>query len=83
MNRFASVCVLSITIVLAASAAEATSAQGNVVFSKWKASDKCTRQAQAAFPDFTAEANAKREASLKACLQGGGLPPREPLTPGH
>jgi hypothetical protein len=40
--------------------------------------DTCTRQAQTAFPDFTAESNAKRDAKLKECLAGRNLPPREP-----
>ena len=35
------------------------------------------KQAQTAFPDFTVEANAKRDAKLKECLAGKNLPPRE------
>ena len=34
------------------------------------------QQAQIAFPDFTPEANAKREARLKDCLAAQNLPPR-------
>lgn len=83
MSRFAVAFVLSIPLALAAAGAHATSAQANAVMTKWKSADKCTRQAQTAFPDYTAEANAKRDAALKACLEGGGLPPREPLSPGH
>jgi hypothetical protein len=84
MNRYGAAFLLGTTIVLCAGVAEANStAYGNMAAGKWKASDKCARQAQAAFPDFTPEANAKREASLKACLEGGALPPRESLTPGH
>lgn len=58
-------------------AAALASQQGVVVVQKWKLSDKCAQQAQAAFPDFTPEANAKREAKLKECLAGQNLPPRE------
>lgn len=58
-------------------AAALASQQGVVVVQKWKLSDKCAQQAQAAFPDFTPEANVKREAKLKECLAGQNLPPRE------
>jgi len=30
--------------------------------------DQCAKEAQTAFPDHTAEANAKRDAKLKECL---------------
>jgi hypothetical protein len=43
--------------------------------------DKCSIQAQQAFPDFTAESNAKRDAKLKECLAGQSLPPREAPSP--
>ena len=43
--------------------------------------DKCAVQAQRAFPDFTAESNAKRDAKLKECLAGQNLPPRETAAP--
>jgi hypothetical protein len=83
MSRFAVAFVLSILLALAAGGAHAASTQGNTVAAKWKSADKCTRQAQTAFPDYTAEGNAKRDAALKACLDASGLPPREPLSPGH
>jgi hypothetical protein len=70
-------------IILAAGPACANSSQGVTVMQKWKGSDTCARQAQTAFPDFTPDANAKREARMKACLEGQGLPPRDSLTPGH
>jgi hypothetical protein len=69
-------------LALAAGPAQA-SQQGVVVGKNWKSMDTCTRQAQAAFPDFTAESNAKRDAKLKECLAGGNLPSREPLTQGR
>jgi hypothetical protein len=53
---------------------------GQVAIGSWKAADKCAKQAQTAYPDFNAEANAKRDAQLKACLKGGNLAPRQPLS---
>ena len=73
MHRIAAALVALMLVPAAASASQ----QGVVVVQKWKMSDKCTQQAQAAFPDFTSEANAKREAKLKECLAGQNLPPRE------
>jgi hypothetical protein len=57
------------------------SQQGQTVVNSWKAADKCAKQAQAAYPDFNAEANAKRDAQLKQCLSNGNLAPRQPLSP--
>jgi len=79
MNRVA---VAFLLLVLAIGAAQA-SQPGKVVEKSWKTMDVCAKQAQAAFPDFTAEANAKRDARLKECLSGNNLPPREPIAPGH
>jgi len=73
MHRFAAALVALLLIPATASASQ----QGVVVVQKWKLADKCTQQAQAAFPDYTPEANAKREAKLKECLNGQNLPPRE------
>jgi hypothetical protein len=55
--------------------------QGLAVVKRWAAMDNCTKQAQAAFPDFTAVENAQREARLQACLEGQNLPSRPPTTP--
>lgn len=79
MNRVA---VAFLLLVLAIGAAQA-SQPGVTVEKSWKTMDVCAKQAQAAFPDFTAEANAKRDAKLKECLSGNNLPPREPIAPGH
>ena len=79
MNRIAAALLAT---VVAAGTAQA-SQQGVVVEKNWKTMDTCTRQAQTAFPDFTAESNAKRDAKLKECLAGRNLPPREPLTQGR
>jgi hypothetical protein len=77
MNRLG---FLIAALLLFAGAAEA-SQQGQVVLNNWKAADKCAKQAQAAYPDFSAEANAKRDAKLKECLNASNLAPRQPLSP--
>jgi hypothetical protein len=69
-----------IALGLPAGTAEATS-QGVAAIARWKTMDTCAKQAQAAFPDLTPDANAKREAKLKDCLNANNLPPREPLAP--
>ena len=67
-------------LLLFAGTAEA-SQQGQAALNNWKAADKCAKQAQATYPDFNAEANAKRDAQLKQCLSNGNLAPRQPLSP--
>ena len=59
------------------------SQQGVGTISNWKAMDLCAKAAQAAFPDFTAESQTKRDAKLKECLAGKNLPPRDPPAPGR
>jgi hypothetical protein len=66
-------------LLLLAGTAEA-SQQGQTAVGYWKAADKCAKQAQAAYPDYSAEANAKRDAKLKECLNAGNLAPRQPLS---
>jgi hypothetical protein len=77
MNRLA----LAVLLLVLAPAAAGASQQGEIATKKWKAMDRCSAEAQAAFPDFTAEANAKRDAKLKECLAGRNLPPRDPTAP--
>ena len=77
MKRLASVLLV---LALAPTAATA-SQQGVVVMKNWKVMDQCAREAQTAFPDYTAEANAKRAEKEKECLAKQNLPPRE--TPGQ
>lgn len=77
MNRLGFVIA---ALLLFAGAAEA-SQQGQVVLNNWKAADKCAKQAQAAYPDYSVEANAKRDAKLKECLNASNLAPRQPLSP--
>jgi hypothetical protein len=78
MNRLG--LLLAALLLLLIATAEA-SQQGNAVVNSWKAADKCAKQAQAAYPDYSAEANAKRDAKLKECLNAGNLSPRQPLSP--
>ena len=49
----------------------------------WKAIDNCTRAAIRAYPDYTPEALAKREAHRRLCLRNANLPGGEdpPLPP--
>jgi hypothetical protein len=77
MNRFG--LPLAAVLLLLIGPAEA-SQQGQTAVGYWKAADKCAKQAQAAYPDYSAEANAKRDAKLKECLNGGNLAPRQPLS---
>ena len=77
MNRLG---FLIAALLLFAGTGEA-SQQGQVVLNNWKAADKCAKQAQAAYPDYSAEANAKRDAKLKECLNNGNLAPRQTLSP--
>ena len=67
-------------VLLAAGAAQAT-VQGTTALLKWKTMDNCAKQAQQAFPDFSAASNAKRDAALQNCLNANNLPPREPSSP--
>ena len=69
--------LLAIVSTLFSADARATQ-QGQGALIGWKRMDLCAKQAQAAYPDFTAESNAKRDAKLKECLNANGLPPREP-----
>jgi hypothetical protein len=71
---------LAAALMLAAGTAAATQA-GVTAIANWKVMDACAKQAQTAFPDFTADAEAKRDAMLKQCFQMNNLPPRQPATP--
>lgn len=64
-------------MLLVPAAAHAASAYGKVAIDRWQSMDRCAAEAQRAFPDFTAESNARRDAKLKECLAGQNLPPRE------
>jgi hypothetical protein len=77
MIRF--VFLLAAAWVCSSLAAEATQ-QGQTALTNWKQMDNCAKQAQAAFPEFNAESNARRDAKLKECLSGSILPPRQPAS---
>lgn len=70
--------LLVLSLLLVSSLAHATQ-EGAKVVKNWKAMDLCAKKAQEAFPDHTTDANAKREAQLKACLSNGNYAPRAPL----
>jgi hypothetical protein len=71
---------LATALMLVAGTAAATQ-QGVTAIAKWKVMDNCAKQAQAAFPDFTADSDAKRDAMIKQCLDANNLPPRQPEMP--
>jgi hypothetical protein len=48
---------------------------------QWHTMDDCSRQAFRKYPDYTAEANAKREAFRRLCLRNKSLPAPETTTP--
>lgn len=68
---------LAAALLLAFAVAASATQQGQAVINSWKQMDACARQAQAAFPDYTAAAKAKRNAALQRCLEAHSLPPRQ------
>jgi hypothetical protein len=70
--------IAALLLALAGAAHAAETQEGAIVMRKWATMDQCAKKAQAAFPDFTPDANAKREAQLRACLESQNLPPRAP-----
>ena len=78
MYRFA--CRWASVLLFLTGTAEAATQQGQLVNTNWRTADKCAKQAQTAYPDYSAESNAKRDAKLKACLNSYNLAPREPLS---
>lgn len=79
--RSLAICAVAAGLALLSGAAEAATQQGTTAAHRWKTMDNCAKQAQTAFPDFSPDSNAKREAKLKDCLNGNNLPPRESLSP--
>ncbi len=47
----------------------------------WDVADRCASEAQKEHPDFSAAANAARDAALNRCLEEHNLPTRAPLSP--
>lgn len=78
-NRMKSALAVVCLVMLLAGAALA-SQQGVIAAKNWKSMDLCAKEAQTAFPDYTPEANAKRDIRLKECLEGKNLPPRDPMS---
>jgi hypothetical protein len=74
--------MLAAGLSLMAGSAYATQG-GQAAMKNWAAMDQCERDAQSAFPDYSAEALAKRDAKLNECLESKSLPPRAPLAPAH
>jgi len=74
---------ISLLVLALAPAPSRASQQGIVVMKNWKTMDQCTREAQTAFPDYTADANAKRAAHERECLAKRNLPPHETPAPGR
>lgn len=70
-------------LVLSAAPSASATDTGLRMMRNWAEADKCTREAQQAFPDYSAEAYAKRDARVRDCLAAHHLPPREPLAPGR
>ena len=67
-----------VLMLLIAPATVLASQPGVQAIRNWKQADLCAKQAQTAFPDFTPEANAKRNAKLQECLARQNLAPRTP-----
>jgi hypothetical protein len=68
-----------VAVFLVGATSAGATQQGQQALRNWKVMDNCAKQAQTAYPDFSADANAKRDAKLKECLNNGALPPREPI----
>jgi hypothetical protein len=78
MIRRAGIIAFTVVLMLPA-AALATTPQGMGMMRSWAATNRCAQQAQKAFPDYTPESNAKRDARLRECLAASNLPPRPSL----
>ncbi len=70
-----------LTLLVLPAPAFAFTGQGRQAIQRWVASDRCAQAARKAFPDYTDEANAKRDAQMRQCLAAGNLPPRPSLAP--
>ncbi len=71
---------MAAVLLLLSGPAQTTTQQGRDVSANWRTADKCAKKAQAAYPDYSAESNAKRDTSLKDCLKLYNLTPRQPLS---
>jgi hypothetical protein len=80
--RRAAVAVFIAGVLLPASG-HAQTLQGELSLKRWARSDKCAQQAQHSFPDYTAEAQAKRNLAYEQCIDSQNLPPRQLPMPGQ
>jgi len=72
--------LFAVMLLFSSGTARAPTQQGRDVNANWRIADKCAKQAQVAYPDYSAESNAKRDTSLKECLRLYNLTPRQPLS---
>jgi hypothetical protein len=63
-----------IVLGLSAGVCGAAFAQVQNIETNWKNADQCAKDALSKFPDYTPEANAKREEFRRACLRSHSLP---------
>lgn len=78
MKRVLIVLSLAASVPLVTPTDTQATQSGTNVIKSWHTMDNCAREAQTAFPDYTPESNAKRDAKLKECLAARNLPPRAP-----
>ena len=74
IKKFCRVLLLMVGMVLPAALPAMADTSWQSSSAVWKQMDNCTKAAFKAFPDYTREANAKREAARQNCLRGGNLP---------
>ena len=72
--------LLAVMLLFSSGTAQAASQQGEMSMRIGVRRTNAARQAQAAYPDYSAESNAKRDTSLKECLRCYNLRPRQPLS---
>jgi hypothetical protein len=82
MVRRAGFFAFAIALAMPVAAMATGTQQGLQMMRHWVSSDRCMQAAQKAFPDYTADSIAKREAQIKQCLANQNLPPREAIVPG-
>jgi len=72
---------LFVAVLISPGAAFAVTQYGQQMLRNWAQADRCAAQATKQFPDYTADALAKRDQALQECLSNSVLPPRTPLEP--
>ncbi|MGO8918423.1 MAG: hypothetical protein ACLQJR_21190 [Stellaceae bacterium] len=74
IGKFPGVLLLLTALSLAGTLPAMADANWKTSSSVWRAMDNCNKAARKAFPDYTRESNAKREAARQNCLRAGNLP---------